>query len=283
LYIKEGSLLNPVPVTPIFNAGSWIFYNLANGTYLAKAVITDGVMNPGLWTTWYESSTSVTGATPINITASGVRQVQIKMVSSTLPAGEGKITGIVVRKTGTPDLIAQGKDPVSTPAGGIDIVLKQNGVVVANTVTGPDGKYSFTGLPVGVYDVFVEITGYTQDITQKVTLTSTNTVKDKVDFTIWTSGGNRIVTEITQVKNAFDAVLYPNPSAGKVNIDITWNDIKTVDISVFNILGVEIFRNRYRNGELIQFDLSAKAAGVYMVKIGADNRTIVKKLTLDPR
>jgi len=245
LFVKDGVLFNPVNITPVFYAGTFTFFNLPNGTYLVKAIVTDALMNPGLMNTWYESATSVTGAAQVVITTSGIKAVQIKMVSSTIATGTYSIKGIVVRKTGTPDLITQGKDPVSTPAIGVDMVLKQNGVVVANTVTGTDGKYSFNGLPAGDYDVFVEVLGYTQNVTQKVTLSAANPIKDKVDFTIWTSDGIRIITKIIQVESPFEVILYPNPTSGKVNINLTWNGFRKVDISVYNILGVQVFRNQY--------------------------------------
>jgi len=281
LFVKNGTMFVPVVNTPVFVAGTYTFYNLPLGTYLAKAEITDAILNPGLMNTYYESATSVTGAVQINITTAGTRAVQIKMVASTIVAGECKIMGTVVRKTGTPELITQGHDPVSTPAAGVDMVLKQNGVVVANTVTGSDGKYSFTGLPAGVYDVYVEVVGYTQTINQLVELTVASPVKDKVDFTIWTSADTHIITKIVQVDNPFNAILYPNPTTGKVNIDLTWNDIRKVDVTVYNILGVPVFRNQYMAGDRITFDMSGNVTGIFMVKIAAEGRTIVKKLTLD--
>jgi hypothetical protein len=233
--------------------------------------------------TYYESASSVTGATQVLISVPTNKNIQIKMVSSTMVAGDYKIMGVVVRKTGTPDLITQGLDPVSKPAVAVDLVLKQNGLVVANTVTGADGKYSFTGLQAGEYDVFVEVPGYTQNITQKVSVNAANPLKDKVDFTIWTSVGTHIITKVVQVTSEFKVVLYPNPTTGKVNIDLTWNDIRKADISVYNILGVQVFRNQYNAGDLITFDLAENVTGIYLIKIAAEGRTIVKKLTLNTK
>jgi len=283
LLVKEGALYNMVVNTPVFVAGTWTFFNLPLGTYLARATVTDAVMNPGLMNTWYESAASVTGASPVLISSAAVKTIQIKMISSGLAMGDGKISGVVVKKTGTPDLIAQGKDPVSSPAAGVDMVLRQNGAVVASTVTGPDGKYAFTGIPVAEYEVWTEIPGLTQNYNQKVTLTTAIPEKNKVDFTIWSSNGNRVITEVLEVNNLFHVVLYPNPTTGAVNIDLTWGELRKVDVTVYNILGVEVLRKQFNTGEQIRFDLDGNASGVYMVKLQGEGRTMVRKVTLDRR
>lgn len=280
LFIKDGVFYNVIANTPVFSSGTTTFYNLTNGTYLAKAVITDALVNPGVMNTYYESATSVTAATPVVISVPSAKSILIKMVTSTLMAGDYKIMGAVVRKNGNPELGGQNPDPVSTPAAGVDMVLKQNGMVVANTVTGADGKYSFAGLPAGEYDVFVEVPGYFQTIVQKVTVNEANPLRDKVNFTIWTSDSVHVITQIVQTTNEFQMVLYPNPTSGKVTIDLTWNDLRYVDISVSNILGAQVFQSRYNAGELISFDLAEKGTGIYLVKMVAEGRTIVKKLTL---
>ncbi len=283
LFAKVGTMFNAISNTTISSAGTFSFYNVPNGTYLVKAEVTDKVLNPGLLHTYYESAASVTTATQLAITAPGTKTIKITMVPSTIAAGEFKIMGKVVRKTGTPELIIQGKDPVSTPAPGIDMVLKQNGTLVANTVTGADGTYAFANLPAGVYDVFVELPGYTQDVTKKVTLDAANPLKDKVDFTIWTADGTHIITNIEGLSDGFAMQLYPNPTSGRVNIDITWNEIREVEVSVFNIQGAQVFRKAFYAGEQITFDLSENASGMYMVKIDAGTRMGINKLIIDKR
>jgi hypothetical protein len=279
LYVKDGSLFNPVVNTPVFSAGTYTFYNLPQGTYMAQALITDANMNPGLLNTYYESATSVTGAAQITISAAETKAVQIKMISTTLNYGQHKIMGKVIRRTGIPDPNVPPAGP-GTPAQGINLVLKYNGNFVATAITGADGKYVFDKLPSGYYEVSVELAGYTQDAIRNVSLPD-DVQNAGADFTIWVSDNSHVITKITEVENPFEAILYPNPTTGKVNIDLTWNDLYKVDISVYNILGVQVFRNQYSAGDLITFDMSDKVSGFYMVKIAAEGRTIVKKLTLD--
>ncbi len=282
LLVKNGSVYDQVLKAPFCASGTCTFYNLPAGNYLALAKVTDVSMNPGLMNTWYESAASVSGAAGIEINAPGTKSVRITMISSPVVAGDYKIMGAVVRKTGTPDLIEQGKDPVSSPASGISMLLKQNGAVIATVLTGTDGKYSFEGLPAGEYEVWVDIPGYTQDITQNVIMNAANPVQTNVNFTIWTvEGGTHIISSVIQTENPFESVLYPNPTTGLVNVDITWNGIRRVDISVYNILGVLVLRNQYRTGDQITFNMSGNASGIYLVKINAEGITLLKELILN--
>jgi hypothetical protein len=222
------------------------------------------------------------GTVEIKVVATDKAGATAQDVFNVIVNGEFKIMGKVVRKTGTPDLITQGKDPVSTPASGVDVVLKQGATVIVSTVTAADGTYSFA-VPDGDYGVFVIVPGYTQNVTQNVTVNSANPIKDKVNFTIWTGTNSFVITRVNNISNDFGVTLYPNPTTGKVNIDLTWNDIRQVDVSVYNILGIQVFRSQYTPGNQITFDMSGQPAGIYLVKLNADDLTIVKKLTLDKR
>lgn len=283
LMVKEGTMFNAVANTTISSTGTFSFYNLANGTYLLKAEVTNATMNPGLLHTYYTSFPSVTQATQMNITAAGTQTATITMLPVTLPAGDFVIKGKVVRKTGSPDLITQGKDPVSTPAAGIDMVLKKSGAVVANTVTAADGTYEFTKLPEGEYEVFVELPGYTQEVSQKATVNAANPVKDKINFTIWTDTNIHIITKVSDLMAGFGMKLYPNPTTGRVNIDLNWKDVREVQVTVFTIQGDQVFRKAYFTGERIVLDLSGNASGMYMIRLDGENRTEISKLVIDKR
>ncbi len=160
------------------------------------------------------------------------------------------------------------------------MVLKQNGLVAGTTVTGADGKYAFTELPWGDYAVFAEVPGYTQEVTQAVTLSAAAPLREKVDFTIWTAEGSHIITAVSQRKQEFGLDLYPNPTTGMVTIRLSRTTSGKVDVAVFNLLGVQVFRNQYTAQDQIRFDLADRATGIYMVKIGVEGRTFLKKLTL---
>lgn len=263
------------------------FKDVDDGDVLTFAVTKSDESALPSWMTFSTSTGLLTG-TP---TISNLGSVDIKVVATdkagakaedifnVLVNGEFKIMGKVVRKTGSPDLVTQGKDPVATPAAGVDVVLKQGSTVIVSTVTAADGTYSFL-VPAGDYSVFVVVPGYTQNVTQNVTVNTANPIKDKVDFTIWT-GTNNIITNVKDLNNDFGFKLYPNPTSGKVNIDLTWNGMSKVDVAIYNILGMQVLRNQYTPGDLITIDMSDQLTGIYLVKLNAEGQSIVRKLTLN--
>jgi hypothetical protein len=66
-----------------------------------------------------------------------------------------------------------------------------------------------------------------------------------------------------------------------VYIDLTWNDIRRVEVTIFNILGTKAFSREYQAGDLISFDMSKYVSGMYLVKIDTEGRSVIKKLILD--
>jgi hypothetical protein len=116
--------------------------------------------------------------------------------------------------------------------------------------------------------------------TFKITVDNTGSV---VNVTVFDDKGIAAITSVSNLGEEFMAKLWPNPTSGKVNIELTWNDMQKADVSVYNVLGVEVFRDQYNAGDLIRFDLEGKASGVYVVKIQAEGRTVVKKVTLERR
>jgi hypothetical protein len=252
--------------------GTFAFYNIENGTYLVKAVVTDAAMHPTLFHTWYKTALSVLEATTLSITSPGTQNIQITMVDGRVTEGEYSIAGHVMSKTD--------EQQEGTPAPNVELLLKQNGIIVAVTMTDQSGNYIFEGLKEGIYKVFVEVQGYQQKITVQETLNASNPNPKNVNFTIWLNDES-IITDMEVVDNVFEIKMYPNPSKGMINIDMTWNDIQKVEVTVLNMLGAKVFTKEYLAGSLINFNLSDQVTGMYMVRIVAKSQSVVKKLVLD--
>ncbi len=77
--------------------------------------------------------------------------------------------------------------------------------------------------------------------------------------------------------------VYPNPSNGLVNVDITGSQLKNSSIVVSDLLGNEIRKATFKNNSTVsQVDLSEFQDGIYFVKIKSDSgettqRVILKK------
>ena len=92
-----------------------------------------------------------------------------------------------------------------------------------------------------------------------------------------------IITKVTDLMTGFGMKLYPNPTTGRVNIDLNWKDVREVQVTVFTIQGDQVFRKAYFTGERIVLDLSGNASGMYMIRLDGENRTEISKLVIDKR
>jgi hypothetical protein len=279
LYQQNGAFYTMLSNTPVLSEGTFTFYNLSAGIYLVKALITDASVNPGLMHTYYESVASVNAATPVTLTAKGTKTIYINMVPIPVPPGDYKISGKVIERTGIP-----GTTPPSgsgTPKAGIDIVLRQNGTVVANFVTGSDGKYSFTNLPAGDYDVWLELFGFTYSLDAKlklpvkVTVDAAHPLKDKVDFTIWTN----MLTGIDDMSDGLDMKLYPNPTTGITVLELGRIQAFDTFLMVYDISGRVLLHEQIRESRTL-IDMNQFSKGIYMVKVVSDQSSVTQKVIL---
>lgn len=74
--------------------------------------------------------------------------------------------------------------------------------------------------------------------------------------------------------------LYPNPTTGQVRIE-TGAIYKSIWVTVYNLLGSEIFRKVYYLNEPILFDLSGQTPGIYLIRLNDGTTEISKNLILD--
>jgi hypothetical protein len=63
--------------------------------------------------------------------------------------------------------------------------------------------------------------------------------------------------------------LYPNPTNGKAYVDLELSQEENIQISVFNMLGQELFRTqKLRDRKILQeLDVSELAGGLYQVRV----------------
>ena len=77
--------------------------------------------------------------------------------------------------------------------------------------------------------------------------------------------------------NAFQTLLYPNPSNGVSTLAIHLNNSSNVDISVLNILGEEVYKHQSgvlsAGGHLNTIDLSNNANGIYFIRVSANDKS----------
>ncbi len=90
---------------------------------------------------------------------------------------------------------------------------------------------------------------------------------------------NNVATGIVDMNEAFGVSLYPNPSTGKVNVELLNTTPKESSVSVYNIAGQQIRLHRLFENRL-QLNLENEVSGIYFIKIITGSKQVVKKLVL---
>jgi hypothetical protein len=95
------------------------------------------------------------------------------------------------------------------------------------------------------------------------------------DLTILCSEGTVLANEQFNIN---DVVIYPNPSNGIYNISST---ISLDKLEVHDVTGklLEVKTNLQINSNTAQLDLTQASTGIYFVKIYANEKSIVKRIT----
>ena len=85
-------------------------------------------------------------------------------------------------------------------------------------------------------------------------------------------GKNNVFTEA-------DVVVYPNPSNGTINIDIT-QPFAYYNLKIYNIAGILVYESRSVVQPTYSFDISTFVDGAYTIQLEIDNEVVTKKLIL---
>lgn len=104
--------------------------------------------------------------------------------------------------------------------------------------------------------------------------------------------GQSSITKTVQITNtsikdisAIETVnIFPNPASDILNIKVELVHSKPIEIILFNMLGEEIHKLRFKNlGQSLEekLDISDLAAGIYYIEISTDNQRIIKKVVVE--
>jgi PKD repeat protein len=77
--------------------------------------------------------------------------------------------------------------------------------------------------------------------------------------------------------------VYPNPSAGQVNLMVNITTPEVVTVRVLDALGKELMNNRYSmdNNSITSLDMSSLGAGVYFIEVSGADFTSVKPVNIN--
>lgn len=125
------------------------------------------------------------------------------------------------------------------------------------------------------------------------------------NYTVTSSDGNVVASgggneqwseELTGIKVSSEAVstnnfdfkgsvnIFPNPSSGSINVDLTIEESQSVTLEIFDLVGKRVagkdFGTLAPGNVMEQIDLSDLKAGIYFVNFNSGNARLVKKITI---
>ena len=74
--------------------------------------------------------------------------------------------------------------------------------------------------------------------------------------------------------------VYPNPTTGIVNLELTGRTDHKTEVSVSSLVGSEIFRKEINDATKFQIDLSNQVNGIYMLKVLSGNQQYISKIVV---
>ena len=99
----------------------------------------------------------------------------------------------------------------------------------------------------------------------------TDVITYKIDFVSSTFEASSAIAKLT---------LSPNPTSGNALLEVEFRKVVDAKVQVFNVMGQLITEQNSRQLDNAQYelDLSNRPAGIYFVRITADNKTHTARL-----
>lgn len=263
--------------------GAYTFTAVPAGNYIVKAIPTASTLQ----VTYGGSAISWQNATVINHYCINSSAQNINVVPfSTITAGPGLLSGRITEGQGFGQRASSAYSPLApgNPIGGIIVKGGKNpgGNMFSQTVTGSNGTYTLSGLPVNTgedFFVMVDIPGLDTNGTYHRFIVTGNTQYTNLDFVVDSAKVNPVpaTTGIhTLEESAHQISLYPNPAKNKLTIRYSLQESAVVSIELFDLLGhcvksiTEKGRQEAGTYEPV-LNISDLKAGVYLSRIRINN------------
>ncbi|MBN2682094.1 MAG: T9SS type A sorting domain-containing protein [Bacteroidales bacterium] len=270
------------------NNNSGEFLMEANGTgdfvLLAKP---SAALYPNLIPTFYYETALWDNVTNLNGACHDTIEANITMIELVnLASGTNYINGKVYYQNLSKDY--------SNPVAGVSMYVAETGLlsnIYRYKVTNDTGAYQFIGLPTGNFTILADIPGLPLISTHEISLYTTDSVLLGYDFIvdttssakgfgIFATGGTIGVNEIN---STISVVVYPNPVAEYIIIDLIGQTSKETKISVYDGMGKVLLNRNYKNtGEqntsIVINEFASYTTGIYYIKIQMDNKIFLKKV-----
>lgn len=267
-------------------AGAYTFACLDTGAYLIKVVADTLVYQtsvPTYFTSnpvkyeWDSAQVVTVVSYNTNLTGENVQIIQLPALT-----GPGTITGKIRDTTGFGSRYGAGYAVSGAPLKGVDVKLGKNpgGGAAARTTTDANGVFTFTNVPVGTYNIYVDVPNYPMDSVLGVSITSGNPSSvnnnyyiDSMEVYVDTVG--KIGVFVKPISGGGEIKIYPNPTAGSFVIEAgtTAGELQLFDVSGALVLNQAVSGTTY-------VDARQLPKGVYYAKLSTERGIFTKKLVI---
>jgi len=253
------------------------FHNVQPGSYLVKsALLSASPLYQSYLPTYLGDELLWNLATSVVVTNSNQVLPYINLIPGNNPGGPGFIGGSVIQ--GANKNLGDGLPGVSV------LLLTEQDEPVKHTVTDGDGAYEFKNLTYGTYHLYVEIPG---KLSEKwaVSLDGQGERFESADFRVLSA--EVLASGATGIQDlSFGELLnvYPNPTKGRLTLEVDLEVQKDLKISVMSLVGQKLIEKNILQvigTRKIELELGELIQGSYLLRIEAEgeslSRLIVKE------
>ncbi|MBL0308655.1 MAG: T9SS type A sorting domain-containing protein [Bacteroidetes bacterium] len=92
-----------------------------------------------------------------------------------------------------------------------------------------------------------------------------------------------VITGIREFLTLQRIEVFPNPLSGKFNIRYSGEGSKSVDISLFNVIGEQVYHRTalFQNGVAVPIDVSNCSKGIYFLQVQTSSERVIQKLVIE--
>jgi len=263
--------------------GAYTFTAVPAGSYIVKAIPAASTLQ----VTYGSSAISWQNASVINHNCINASTQNISVMPFTaITAGPGSLSGRITEGQGFGQRPSSVYSPLApgNPIGGIIVKGGKNpgGNMFAQTMTGSNGTYTLSGLPVNTgedFFVMVDIPGLDTNGTYHRFIISGNSQYTNLDFVVDSAKVNPVpsATGVQGLEASAQQIsLYPNPAKDKLMVRYTLTESAAVSIALYDLLGncvksIAEKGNQEAGTYTPVLNISDLKAGVYLSRIRINN------------
>lgn len=250
--------------------GYYSFPHLLSGDYLVKVALTPQSVNAKkFFPTYYIQNLFWQQSKLVDVADTSVFNfdIYLKPCNDSLE-GPGRVSGKVERQTPALGIFTLNRSEV--------LLLDSMKNIITYTLSDGAGNFSFSNLPYGLYQLFVESTGKFSKYTQ-IRLSVQSPVADTLVLDIY----DHNITAVPEIHYTSDIVAglpFPNPSAGSVSVPLTLHEATELITTVYSMQSIPLLEKHSRPGSgnsMLITDLSPLPNGIYILIIMTPDGSIL--------